>query len=80
MSEVKLYVKGRPNGLFADTTRPATAEEIKEAHPKCGTCLYAELLKHATAPRDYYICGVNDDLAIDLAEDYCRHHTPKEGV
>lgn len=82
MSEVKLYVKGREGGLFADATRPATDDEIKAAHPKCRTCSHCGL---EIAKCDHPDNAEYDDSGfctyepwVDPDLDYCRHHTPRE--
>lgn len=68
---------------------PATIEQIMQAHPKCGTCAYADL------PNTYgsaYTCvliaspysvdryvgdGFHESQIIDVEQDYCRHWEPR---
>jgi len=58
--------------------RPATPEEIKEAHGKCGTCKHLSPLHRA----ELGLCTNDDshswDMRVNPATDYCNHHEPKE--
>lgn len=69
--------------------RPATAEEIKASHPKCGTCEYMSTEVHEGHPYYYdeenelqpsigytYKCELHDRET--WPELYCSHHTPKD--
>lgn len=78
------------NGLsFSGHLIPATPEEIKAAHGKCGTCSYYGLLH--TKPWNECLnyespYFARHDGMIDKDKDYCRfyeeycrnHHEPKE--
>lgn len=60
--------EGMPEEVFH---MPATPEEIKAAHGKCGTCKYYEADEpYCTCPYNY-VCAPGP-------EDYCNHHEPKE--
>lgn len=57
--------------------RPATPEEIKEAHGKCVTCKYCSV----DAELCYHPCHTDeDDCPKNVLPDfdYCNHHEPKE--
>lgn len=62
---------GMPEEVFH---MPATPEEIKACHGKCGTC------KHFDDDQDE--CGNEDSncfaYEMNPATDYCNHHEPKE--
>ncbi len=54
---------------------PATLSEIKEAHPKCGTCAFV----------DGFLCMNEDSLhtykqTIHPTTDYCNHYEEKEAL
>jgi Pyruvate/2-oxoacid:ferredoxin oxidoreductase delta subunit len=58
--------------------RYATPDEIKAAHPKCGSCDYAV----KPDPRGMTFCGNQSTIltgyAVNPTTDYCPHHQPKE--
>jgi len=59
---------------------PATPDEIKAAHPKCGSC---RLLMPYKRSDGFYCSNVSDsydeDGWIEYPEiHYCPHHQPKE--
>lgn len=76
MSEVKVYVWDAR--LRDEDYRPATADEKKAAHPKCGTCEHCALspsgFDYCANPEVKHMPYVKPEL------DYCRHHTPREGA
>ena len=64
---------------------PATPEEIKAAHGKCGTCKHitpVKFLDENGIGVDYecnhYAHSNRDPIAMNLNTDYCNHHEPKE--
>lgn len=78
MSEVKLYVLSQ-HGVFVDY-RPATADEIKAAHPKCATCVHKGSKDWHGFVHFTCRCAESTMLysAIEPSTDYCRHHEPRE--
>lgn len=67
----------------AYTYQEATFDDIKQAHPKCGTCR-SEIGKQCNNPDSPYNVladtgyGIRRPQCIDLYSDYCRYHKPKE--
>lgn len=62
-----------------DEWNPATPEEIKACHPRCGSCRHIFIYESHDAPP---FCD-NDASAIQYSNvnpdtDYCNHHEPKE--
>jgi Pyruvate/2-oxoacid:ferredoxin oxidoreductase delta subunit len=55
--------------------RYATPDEIKAAHPKCGTCLYSPISD--AWPSDLLHCEVHS-FKVNPKTDYCGCHEPKE--
>ncbi len=64
--------EGMPEEVFH---MPATPEEIKEAHGKCGTCEHHWYGEH-TAYR--HLCSQDRLRGVDPTKSYCNHHEPKE--
>ena len=72
MSETMFLFKDNGAGELMLTV--ATPAEIRDAHPKCGTCRYydREPLRGAA----YGYCRM---IHVNMTpRDYCRHHEPTE--
>ena len=91
MSE--LYKAHKPGPLSQElgpVYKPATLAEIKDAHPKCVTCIHCHVFLReytvesmpALQPITYAECfrGDPDEPTpdVDIHLDYCRHHEPRE--
>lgn len=81
MSEVKrLWVE---SGYISATQAgarfvPATADEIKAAHPKCATCDYLGEADMHGEQGCIFVASELYGYKVDPLTDYCRHHTPME--
>ena len=72
--ELFAYKDGYAGTHFKEV-RSATDEEIKDAHPKCGTCKHYERRSYTNNPTSSYCAMLDAYLGRNF---YCRHHEPKE--
>ena len=91
MSDAKRLFRMDSTGMVS-SFRPATADEIKAAHAKCGTCVHCHVFLReytvesmpALQPVTYAECfrGDPDEPTpdVDIHLDYCRHHEPRENL
>lgn len=75
MSELKLFTYDNIRGYGFHMPRPATPEEIKDAHGKCATCKHYDEVDGECSNSNSWHFGCEIE---DPATDYCNHHEPKE--
>lgn len=59
---------------WEEVPRPATPEEIKAAHPQCGTCKHYD----DRSERGILMCECYHNGNNWMPTDYCNHHEVKE--
>lgn len=71
MSKLMVYDGDYSTPITAEQLTPATPEQIKSAHPKCGECKW--WLGEVCVNSDSDSCA-----SFKLRTDYCNYHEAKE--